>query len=165
MPVLLRNRFVWIAVIILAVAGGGSGFLSNRATAEKARAAAATAQVNPSPYAAIASGKADVEGGIIQVAARRAGVIQDVLVQEGDMVRRGQVLARLEDDQPRLASVRAAKPSGSPSRLPVRQRTGRRMPPKASAASVRPASPGEGLKAANARGRGSARGAPARPKD
>jgi HlyD family secretion protein len=94
MPAILRNRFVWIAVIILAVAGGGSMFLSNRATAEKARAAAATAQVKPSPYAAIASGKADVEGGIIQIAARRAGVIQDVLVQEGD--------------QPRLASVRAS---------------------------------------------------------
>ena len=108
MPAILRNRFVWIAVIILAVAGGGSMFLSNRATAEKARAAAATAQVKPSPYAAIASGKADVEGGIIQIAARRAGVIQDVLVQEGDMVRRGQVLARLEEDQPRLASVRAS---------------------------------------------------------
>lgn len=48
-----------------------------------------------------------MEGGIIQVAARRAGVIQDVLVQEGDVVTRGQVLARLEDDQPRLASERA----------------------------------------------------------
>ena len=48
-----------------------------------------------------------MEGGIIPVAARRAGVINEVLAQEGDMVRKGQVLARLEDDEPRLASERA----------------------------------------------------------
>ncbi|HEY3799100.1 MAG TPA: efflux RND transporter periplasmic adaptor subunit [Caulobacteraceae bacterium] len=55
------------------------------------------------PYAAIADGKADVEGGIIQVAARTAGVITDVYVNEGDVVTKGQVLARLEDSGPRLA--------------------------------------------------------------
>ena len=108
MPAILRNRFVWIAVIVVALAGGGSWFVSNQAADKKAKAAAVTASIKPSPYAAIANGKADVEGGIIQVAARRAGVIQDVLVQEGDVVRRGQVLARLEDDQPRLASERAS---------------------------------------------------------
>ena len=107
MPAILRNRFVWIAVIVLALAGGGSWFVSSQSAEKKAKAAAVTASVKPSPYSAIANGKADVEGGIIQVAARRAGVIQDVLVQEGDVVTRGQVLARLEDDQPRLASERA----------------------------------------------------------
>ena len=48
------------------------------------------------PYAAIADGKADVEGGIIQVAARTAGIVREVYVQEGDTVTRGQVLARQE---------------------------------------------------------------------
>src|SRR6185503_2624731 len=68
-----------------------------------------------SPYVAIANGKADVEGGVIQVAARTAGVIRDVYVHEGDQVTKGQVLARLEDDEPRLqaasakADVRQAK--------------------------------------------------------
>ena len=60
------------------------------------------------PYAAIADGKADVEGGIIQVAARTQGVIRDVFVQEGDEVKKGQVLARQEDDVPRLAADTAA---------------------------------------------------------
>ncbi len=108
MIALLRNRFVWIAVIVLALAGGGGWFMTDQAATKKAKAAAVTAQIKPSPYSAIANGKADVEGGIIQVAARRAGVIRDVLVQEGDVVTRGQVLARLEDEQPRLASERAA---------------------------------------------------------
>ncbi|WP_296597173.1 HlyD family efflux transporter periplasmic adaptor subunit [Phenylobacterium sp.] len=107
MPALLRNRFVWIVVILVVLGGGGAMFMSNQAKAKKAEEAKAAAAVKPSPYAAIANGKADVEGGIIQVASRRAGVIRDVLVQEGDDVTKGQVLARLEDDEPRLAAQRA----------------------------------------------------------
>jgi len=107
MPALLRNRFVWIVVVLALLGGGGFMFLSGQAKAKKAEEAKAAAAVKPSPYAAIANGKADVEGGIIQVAARRAGVIRDVLVQEGDDVVKGQVLARLEDDELRLASQRA----------------------------------------------------------
>lgn len=108
MTALLRNRFVWIVVALVVLGGGGFLFMQSQAKAEKAKAVAAAANVKPSPYAAIANGKADVEGGIIQVAARRAGVIRDVLAQEGDDVTKGQVLARLEDDEPRLASERAA---------------------------------------------------------
>src|SRR5690606_37368927 len=48
------------------------------------------------------------EGGIIQIAARRGGVVRDVLVQEGDMVTAGQILARQEDDEPRLSLQTAA---------------------------------------------------------
>ena len=107
MPALLRNRFVWIVLALVVLAGGGGLFMQNQAKAEKAEAAKAAANVKPSPYAAIANGKADVEGGIIQVAARRAGVVRDVLVQEGEDVVRGQVLARLEDDEPRLTAERA----------------------------------------------------------
>ena len=47
-------------------------------------------------YATIANGKVDIEGGVIEVAARRPGVISEVLAQEGDVVTKGQVLARLE---------------------------------------------------------------------
>jgi len=66
------------------------------------------AAARPSPYAAIANGKVDVEGGVVAVAARRPGIIRDVLVQEGATVRKGQVLARQEDDDSRLA-VNSAK--------------------------------------------------------
>ena len=66
--------------------------------------AAATA---PSPFATIANGKVDIEGGVIEVAARRFGSIKDVLVQEGDTVKKGQVLARQEDQDTVLAIVSA----------------------------------------------------------
>jgi len=62
----------------------------------------------PSPYATIANGKIDVEGGVVEVAARRAGVIRAVYVQEGAVVTKGQVLARQEDDDAVLA-VNSAK--------------------------------------------------------
>ena len=108
MLALFRNKFVWIVlVLVVVIGGGGFFFMQSQAESKKKAAEVLAAAAKPSPYAAIANGKADVEGGLIQVAARRAGVIRDVLVQEGDVVAKDQVLARLEDDEPRLASERA----------------------------------------------------------
>jgi HlyD family secretion protein len=104
----VRNRIVWIVLIVVVALGAGGLFMSNQANAKKAAAAKVAAASAPkSPYVAIANGKADVEGGVIQVAARTSGVVQEVLVQEGDDVVKGQVLARLEDEQPRLAAQEA----------------------------------------------------------
>lgn len=46
---------------------------------------------------ASAKGRVDVEGGVIRLAARRDGVIAQVLVEEGARVTAGQVLATLDD--------------------------------------------------------------------
>ena len=109
MPALFRRRSTWIAVVVLVLLGGGGFVLADQSKAKKAEAAAAAKAPPPqSPYTAIASGKADVEGGMIQVAARRAGIVREVYVNEGDMVVQGQILARQEDDEPRLAVDRAA---------------------------------------------------------
>lgn len=69
--------------------------------------AAAAAKPADTPFAAIANGKVDVEGGIISVAARRGGIVREVFVQEGDTVIKGQILARQEDDEARLTAARA----------------------------------------------------------
>ena len=83
----------------------GPGGLTGLGGCQKAGQASANAiaPAATTPYAAVADGKADVDGGIIQVAARTAGVVRYVYVQEGDAVTKGQVLARQEDDAPRLA--------------------------------------------------------------
>jgi len=105
---MFRKPGFWLSVLAVIVVGVG-GLSLNRLQAQKARAEAiAKSRPLNTPYAAIASGKADVEGGVIQVAARTAGIVRDVYVQEGDAVRKGEVLARLEDDQPRLAAQTAA---------------------------------------------------------
>jgi HlyD family secretion protein len=81
-----------------------------------------TAAVPPSPYATIANGKLDIEGGVVEVAARRAGVISEVLVQEGDKVHKGQVLARQEDQDSRLAvKSAAAAVAQAESQIPLMQ--------------------------------------------
>jgi HlyD family secretion protein len=75
--------------------------------ARKVQPASASAAPAQTPYAAVAAGKADVEGGIIQVASRTAGVVREVRVIEGDRVTKGEILARQEDDAPRLAVATA----------------------------------------------------------
>jgi HlyD family secretion protein len=109
MLALARNRIVWFVAVLVVILGAGAVFMNSQANAKKAAAAKVAATAAPkSPYVAIANGKADVEGGVIQVAARTSGVVREVDVQEGDDVKKGQVLARLEDEQPRLAAEEAA---------------------------------------------------------
>lgn len=59
----------------------------------------------PSSWLAVARGKVEVEGGMVQVAARTDGVVESVSVQQGDTVKAGQVLAQLD---PRAAKIQVA---------------------------------------------------------
>ena len=103
MPAFLKNKWLWIGLVLIVVIVVGFLFMQGQGKAKKAEEEKAAATRVESPYAAIANGKVDVEGGIIQIAARRGGVVREVLVQEGDRVVAGQILARQEDDEPRLA--------------------------------------------------------------
>lgn len=107
MPGFLRRPAFWITIVIVVLAGGGFFYMKGQAAEKKKKLEVAAAQQEPSPYAAIAQGKADVEGGVIQVAARRQGIIREVFVQEGDIVKSGQPLAKQEDDDVRLAAQTA----------------------------------------------------------
>ena len=103
MPAFLKNKWLWIGLVLVVVLVAGFLFMQSSGKAKKAQEEKAAATRVESPYAAIANGRIDVEGGLIQVAARRGGVVREVLVQEGDRVVAGQILARQEDDEPRLA--------------------------------------------------------------
>ncbi|MFC7377009.1 HlyD family secretion protein [Brevundimonas sp. GCM10030266] len=100
---ILKNKWLWIGLVAIALVVAVFLFLQGQAAAKKAADEKADAEKVESPYAAIANGKIDIEGGIIQIAARRGGVVREVLVQEGDRVVAGQILARQEDDEPRLS--------------------------------------------------------------
>ena len=106
---LLRKPLAWGLILLVATGGGLAAWRMLAAPEAESPAVAAAA---PSPYAAAANGKVDIEGGMIPVAARRAGIIRDVLVNEGDAVSKGQVLARQEDEEPRLAAARASAALG-----------------------------------------------------
>lgn len=103
MPAFLKNKWLWIGVALIVVIAIGFSVMQGNAAKKKAADEKAQAERVESPYAAIANGKVDIEGGIIQIAARRGGVVREVLVQEGDRVVAGQILARQEDDEPRLS--------------------------------------------------------------
>jgi HlyD family secretion protein len=103
---LFRRPLVWLILLAVLAVGSIGGMMILGAKSRTAQAATKAAAAD-TPYAAIASGKADVEGGLIQVAARAPGVVREVDVHEGDRVRQGQVLARQEDDQARLAAQTA----------------------------------------------------------
>ena len=104
MPALFRRPSFWVIILIVISVGSIVFVMSGQAKAKKAKQAAIAAAAPATPYGAVADGKADVEGGVIQVAARRQGIIREVLVQEGDTVAKGQVLAKQEDDDARLAA-------------------------------------------------------------
>jgi len=104
MPAFLRRPAFWMTVlVVLVVIVGAVGVSTLKKTKAAQVAAAASAADVSTPFAAVAEGKADVEGGIIQVASRTAGVVKEVDVLEGDHVVKDQILARQEDDAPRLA--------------------------------------------------------------
>ena len=103
MPGFLKNKWLWIGLALIVLAVIGFNVVQGNAAKKKADDEKAAAEKVESPYAAIANGKVDIEGGIIQIAARRGGVVRAVYVQEGERVTAGQILARQEDDEPRLA--------------------------------------------------------------
>jgi RND family efflux transporter MFP subunit len=87
-------------------------------------ATTAAAKIDPAsintPYTAISAGKVDIEGGLVDVAARAPGIVREVLVQEGDKVVAGQVLALQEDDDARLSRNRvAAQLQQAEAQLPI----------------------------------------------
>ena len=108
MPALFRRTSFWVVILIVIAIGSIVFVMQGQAKAKKAKMDAVAAAAPATPYGAVADGKADVEGGVIQVAARRQGIIREVLVQEGDEVTEGQVLAKQEDDDARLAADTAA---------------------------------------------------------
>lgn len=59
-----------------------------------------------SQWLAVARGTVDVEGGMVQVAARTDGLVESVAVQQGDQVKAGQVLAKLD---PRASKIQVAR--------------------------------------------------------
>lgn len=111
---MLRSAHPFVTLSVLMLLAGTLAISACNATATGSQPAAGKSgkgpQPPPSPYTTIANGKVDVEGGVVEVAARRAGVVSEVFVKEGDTVHKGQVLARQEDEDMVLAvnSARAA---------------------------------------------------------
>lgn len=58
----------------------------------------AAAQTKPQSQVAVSRGKIDVEGGLLDLTSPVTGVVQQLLIKEGQSVQKGQLLLRLADD-------------------------------------------------------------------
>ena len=89
----IKNHWKWGAIltlVLLAIYGLAD---------DKKHTEQVNAPVSPSAYVAVAKGRVDIEGGVIRLASQRQGLIQSVMVEEGDRVKKGQVLARIDSRQ------------------------------------------------------------------
>src|SRR5689334_21811780 len=119
-----RTMLLFAAAALALAACGGAPEDPEREPAPGTKGS--TTEVDPksinTPYAAISAGKVDIEGGLVDIAARAAGIVKEVYVQEGDKVKAGEILARQEDDDSRLSRDRvAAQLKQSEAQLPVLQ--------------------------------------------
>ncbi len=116
----MKRFYLTIAVSLLALASCGGpppGGPDGKESGSKVDPASIK-----TPYSAIAAGKVDIEGGLVDIAARAPGIVSEVLVQEGDKVKTGQVLARQEDEDSRLSRNRvAAQLQQAEAQLPILQ--------------------------------------------
>jgi len=110
---MLKSKLFWIITIVLVVVGWW--YFGDSSGQKGSQMKAFTVPVPKSNWAAMANGKVDVEGGLIEVAARQGGIYREVFVKEGDLVVAGQVLAVQEDDEEKIllrsseAQLRSAK--------------------------------------------------------
>jgi membrane fusion protein, multidrug efflux system len=98
-----RNLLILFMAITLAACGkGGPGQDKAAEATALVPVEAATATIRPidASYSGTATLEADREADVV---AKTGGVLLKLLVEEGDAVRQGQVLARLDDASPRLS--------------------------------------------------------------
>jgi multidrug efflux pump subunit AcrA (membrane-fusion protein) len=94
-----------IAIVALAVVGGGLYYALGRGTAPVAAPVVAAAPIKAS--AQVVAEAHVVPARSVELSLATGGIVAEVLAQEGDQVKAGQVIARLDDAQ---QTVRAAAP-------------------------------------------------------
>jgi HlyD family secretion protein len=116
----IRSILLLSAVVVALASCGGPDPGDEPAPGTKGSRTEVDPNSIATPYAAISAGKVDIEGGLVEVAARAAGIVKEVYVQEGEKVVAGQILARQEDDDSRLSRNRvAAQLTQAEAQLPI----------------------------------------------
>ncbi len=111
MAQLLRRKRFWVGLLAASLLLGGVGVtLRQRSASQAGRLADYTvvARSGDLPGVVTASGELEAEQRV-NVSPKRQGVLMELLVNEGDAVRRGQPLARMDSDdlRERLAELQA----------------------------------------------------------
>lgn len=129
-----------LAALLLAACGGNDTPLAGAHAQGQAQAPAASGPRS----IAIARGKTEVQGGLIELAAPADGLVESVTVSEGDTVKKGQPLVRLDADAARAdaavleAEVKAAqaRQQAQSVRLPAARQYAARLAEAAAAGGI-----------------------------
>ena len=97
------KRRMWSSIIIIAIIIAVGGFYSYKWYTSKPVTKDSKKLSEESPYVAFARGRVDVEGSIVKLSASKDGVLRDMLVEEGEKVKKGQILCKLDDLKERLS--------------------------------------------------------------
>ena len=104
-----RKWKIWLGLLVLLVVAGGA--YANFRMKQSAIVTVQTAKVVRQDLAAIVTASGEIKPkNYINIGANAQGILTDILVKEGDHVRRGQVVARIESVQA-VADVDAQKAS------------------------------------------------------
>lgn len=102
-PVSHRPRRVVTATLIRHTCLALSAACLLAACSNSADVPATAAPQVTSTYAAVARGRVDIEGGLLNLSMPREGTLTAVAVHEGDQIRQGQLLAELDTEPAQLA--------------------------------------------------------------
>ena len=97
------RRKMWAAIIIIAIIIAIAGFFTYKWYTSKPVTKTSKILSEESPYSAFARGKIDVDGSIVKLSASKDGVLRDLLVDEGEKVKKGQILCKLDDLKEKLS--------------------------------------------------------------
>lgn len=148
---LRRTRYALPAsMLALALALATAGCTDRGSTA-----VAAPAPANTPHDVALARGKVEVQGGLLELLPQQDGVVESLAVREGDEVKRGQVLLKLASEQARLdlslaeAELRLvqARQRAQSARLPAARQLAQRTAEAARAGALDPQRADEALQA------------------
>ena len=109
------SKGLWVGLILLLAAGGGAWWWSTRAQAAEVTVAAVTTKA---AGAAAAGAVLNASGYVTArrratVSSKVTGKVVEIFVEEGQAVRQGQVMARLDDSQARAALAHAEAQLGA----------------------------------------------------
>lgn len=140
-----RNRLAALcAVPLLAMLLAGCGDNHPTVPVASARAQSQAPAAHPPASVAVARGKIEVQGGLIELVAPASGLVESVSVNEGDLVRKGHVMVRLADEPARAevtvleAELKAAqaRQQAQAVRLPAARQYASRLSEAASAGGI-----------------------------
>ncbi|MCY1197741.1 type I secretion membrane fusion protein, HlyD family [compost metagenome] len=147
----LALRFLPMALLLGIAAGGCSEHSANPSPV----ASVSNGELSEKREVAMARGKVEVQGGLLEVMSPQDGLVETLAVKEGDHVRRGQVLLKLASEQARMElelaqselGVIQARRRAQAERLPAARRLASRMREAARAGALDPQRADESLQA------------------